>query len=559
MTRSLLGILLALAVTPAAHAAKNRAILFGGNCETDETGKIDTENQFQPDMETRANALSRIQWEVIPLYDGDQGDCRPGTTSPACAGIDVSKWSSAKLAENARWAKPVPRASKEELFGQLQAVLDDSSFGRGDQLLLNIDTHGSPNYPDSSHGICLSDGKMLPTNDPELLLLFRKLKEKGVKLGFNEESCFSGASVPAWSEFGCVLTPQTADSVSWGPGPSTQALSDLSAWTGMQRVGIEKLREVDLDADGRITMEEWYLGTLKAKHRMPMQPQFSGYPEGNSAGRAAILFRGQVTNERRDYSLAPEPSAGACLDARNDLRSFSYQLEQVLADLGIPTQPATDIEAALERIALKEGRLEKLGELEESARDELKLVKFQFLLELPADLEPFGDAILKAFAHSASFSRRQSPDAPATPLAFSADGRLFADLELPETRERIVARIIKNILATDPKESATPGRSFILLKAKVGAYLEHARKRNLGRLSTADYEKVRARINELVSSRTSATALEKEIADEKAELNPLVSAARVQDFLAYRKRTDLSPREAAALKTCADFTLFTFN
>jgi hypothetical protein len=117
-------------------------------------------------------------------------------------------------------ADPASSGNINHLKAELEKAIAD--FGKKDcnkehcQFIFHISTHGYPGDVSSpvsfglekekkvGHAVCLANNTKYYVSD--LKPYFTKLKEKGVKIGVIDESCFSGGSANELGDVACVLT-----------------------------------------------------------------------------------------------------------------------------------------------------------------------------------------------------------------------------------------------------------------------------------------------------------------------------------------------------------------
>ncbi len=75
--------------------------------------------------------------------------------------------------------------------------------------MLSIETHENQST-DGGHKICLGNNTWMDLNDPDLIKSFETLKNKGVKIGVLDNSCYGGETVKLLSPYGCVVSTQSA-------------------------------------------------------------------------------------------------------------------------------------------------------------------------------------------------------------------------------------------------------------------------------------------------------------------------------------------------------------
>jgi hypothetical protein len=264
--------------------AQNEAIIFGGvdpaNSPT---------NVFQTSFVSLASAFTKNGWQVEPLF-GSQADCTGCNSS----------WDVDPIARAAgKSPTDIPRASKTELLRKLDSAI--AALKSGDQLFLEINTHGVSAFPGGHESVSLAVydeadpngskdgifdstghqfGSML-VNDPDLIQRFRTLKNRGVRLAFGNDSCFGGPAAKLLEKYGCVITQTSSSKYGLGE-PISDSL--VSALTENSRL----LSPILVSGDGRVEMEDVFLGAVadatyginSPYYRPPfagvLEPQFSG-------------------------------------------------------------------------------------------------------------------------------------------------------------------------------------------------------------------------------------------------------------------------------------------
>ncbi len=177
-------------------------------------------------------------------------------TIDAIAGGSLARAATDQAAKSGTLIDPLKQALgltsdeiKKTTKANLIASLDKASqtLEAGDQMLLQIYTHGGPGYEGNAHTVCTTEESPanepnnqppnepntqvdtnLAINDPEVIAKLDLLKKKGVKLGFLDTSCFGGGSVPQLSRFGCVISTTTAKNMAVGFGVGLTLADQLS-------------------------------------------------------------------------------------------------------------------------------------------------------------------------------------------------------------------------------------------------------------------------------------------------------------------------------------------
>jgi hypothetical protein len=326
-----------------------RAVVFGGSCE-----EGSTTNDFHDSFVTISAALNGAGWDVRPLFAGDSAHCSVASTDPSCqgsspaanccpAGLDLTEWSVTAIAQAAgKDPSTVGRASKGALIQSLQQAATELS--PGDELLLVIDTHGygeqakGQTYWD--HGICVSSDRphgtvanfdpasnqmnaankegLMYMSDPDLQASLKKLQSAGVKMGFLDDSCYGGGSIPQLAAYGCTMASTTAQLVNFenddtsSGGESSNGISynlpdllqtDANTLTS-QSFNPKKI------TPKKITMEELWFRVL-ARSKIAGIPEFSGFMSdaatAESLGNWMNSIIGDVAYRRGNTPFTPNP------------------------------------------------------------------------------------------------------------------------------------------------------------------------------------------------------------------------------------------------------------
>lgn len=275
---------------------RGTAILLGGGCEDLDDRR---NNMSAAPIQAMESALGKRNWMVRPLY---------GRLS-----------------------------TREELL----AALDQAIAEKPPQLLLSFITHGRPAVSGMPHSLCVlgKDGKPapLPVNDPALHDRLRKLKDGGARIGITDGSCYGGASIDAFGQYGCVVTNQARDRVAWGNGVHESIARSTSPETG------------------NFTLEDAWKDALfndrAARLGYPLAPMISDFAED---GRADAFARALIEPLSRKHPGSKDPSEmirdiDYCLDRS---RSLEADISDLLADLERSVDGAAEpvLVAELERI-----------------------------------------------------------------------------------------------------------------------------------------------------------------------------------------------------------------
>ena len=299
-----------LAASP--PATKNQLIAFGGNCESLDRHPDLHENQFLKVMKNEISGFRAKGWAVTALFGGDQERCSvpsndprcdprsdPGKTLRQCCPPGISPYDAAWHVDSIANAAGVPTskvpvASKEALIRSLKNSL--STLESGSELLITLNTHGGPAELQHAHTICMANGSMMPVDSPEIVALFAAIKKKGVKIGIIDTSCFGGGSQEL-SKYGCVLTDQTQNRVSWGDlllESLNKFLPSESENAPLQSIPYASYPSRSNVQNSSITLEDVYLDALLrnsgAAYPLLDQPQISGFRSLTSFDEAAASF-----------------------------------------------------------------------------------------------------------------------------------------------------------------------------------------------------------------------------------------------------------------------------
>lgn len=312
--------------------AVSRAIVLGGNCEGawNRTGE---HNLFADTMSKLSKNLNKRGWQVESLFD------------------DAPE---AYAKRNQLPSSEVKTSTRQDLLDSLDKAISDK-LGANDQLLLSINTHGFPG------SFCMSDGNMA-ADDPRLLMRLQKLKDAGVRLAFTDSSCHGGRSVAQYSRFGCVVAGQTWNAPAHG-GTVNASLAALLADDD------DTLKKLDLPAfgpggivrakpgpDGKITLEEVFVGQLVSDRFGLNHAEISGFDDGNDMAEfVASLQEGYGWKPRRPLadvsSCLASPKAAALADMQKSIQALLNDIEtleeqnllntysQVYFHVGRPLQP----------------------------------------------------------------------------------------------------------------------------------------------------------------------------------------------------------------------------
>lgn len=113
--------------------------------------------------------------------------------------------------------------TKENYDSRIQFYMDQlesGELGEKDQLIIIINTHGVERKKDElTHSVFLGNDTPGTLNLDDLVRLKAKAKEKGVKLGIIDHSCYSGGSSALADDNTCVVTATTTHSVAYNNFP----------------------------------------------------------------------------------------------------------------------------------------------------------------------------------------------------------------------------------------------------------------------------------------------------------------------------------------------------
>jgi|GEM_PF-5177075 len=334
-----------LCIARFAYSARE-AIIIGGGCED----RFST-NKFIPIMEKLEEGFKKNDWKTTIL-------------------------SGAWGAKN--------KLTKKNLLEVLDKALADKSFRIGSQLFLSINSHGLPNTSGGSHQICLGfdDNErpiLLSLGDPDLTSRLARLKQKGIKLGFSDMSCFGGQTARDLASFGCVVTSQG---------------SDLSANT----YGVSgALSEALNSSDGikNYSMESLYVDTLLKGHTyqikdnkfppMPQTPNFSALIDDQKDLALLSIFP-EERDFKTDFSLS-------C----NILDDYLKEIDELYSDVTNITAFNELISSLRRRIIKQKNTQSRFQELskQEMEMNQFLFQKFSLDIIVPDELQKFPDLYLE--------------------------------------------------------------------------------------------------------------------------------------------------------------------
>jgi hypothetical protein len=345
-----------------------RAIVFGGSCE--EGSSI---NDFHDSFIQISAGLTSTGWDVRPLFAGDSSHCAGTAANPCPEGVDVTQWSVAPIAAAAKKdPSTVGRASKASLLASLDQASTD--LAKGDELLLVINTHGYGEQVKGQaywdHGICISSdqpggtvanldpatGKVNSPNkeglmymsDPDLQARLKKLSSAGIKMGFLDDSCYGGGSVPEFSQYGCTMSSTTSQQLNSETGDtSTNEDGSEESQNGIA-FNLPDLLQVDSDTlasqalnSHEVTMEELWLRVL-ARSKIAGLPEYSGYlkesAQAEALGNWMYALEGDVSFRRGDTPFTPNP--GKNIETATPLVSYAQTYLATLPAALLQTQAA---------------------------------------------------------------------------------------------------------------------------------------------------------------------------------------------------------------------------
>jgi hypothetical protein len=266
--------------------AKDSTLLVGGGCH-EQLGK-----EMARESNLYIEKMRTLGWEVGSVYGGKMNPkYRGGLTLDFDAVIDNTGEISLKS------SRSLTKENFIQSLSEQAEILKD-----GDQFLLNIVTHGS--YQKQGHVICLGDGTRLDLNDPEIHRLFEKMKNRGVKIGVLDNSCYGGQTVDLFSKYGCVVSTQVADFESFESDPDDPD----------QRLGISTMSRKLLDhkTDTSVTLEDVFVEASFNYDVPGVFPQMTGLDRIAKKGEKSSLVIMSESGMLDHFRNAGDESVNEC-------------------------------------------------------------------------------------------------------------------------------------------------------------------------------------------------------------------------------------------------------
>jgi len=323
-----------------AYSSENKAILFGGNCDPSlpvagsffDPGPKQSSNTFRLHFINATDGLVRQGWDVDVLFGNERSrctllstdvKCKPTPLSSECCanGIDPSRWTAQPIADVAKIPlSKLKKGSKEELWNSLDSIIKSESPPK--QLLLALLSHGSPEQDGKKHGVCLDDGSYLALDDPEFISRLRKIKDKGVRLGFMDGSCYSGATVNYLSPLGCVLSSQDKDDSTLAQGGVFMGLADIMRMDKNETKRLTSLSS-DFGRDKSMSLDDVFVKTIVSHPDMDVLGGFANRP--------------QISDFPAIYDICRKSEIGVFVDGSPEEKEYQCQekeRETFLKELG---------------------------------------------------------------------------------------------------------------------------------------------------------------------------------------------------------------------------------
>ncbi len=176
-------LILLLVNLPLLSFAKNLSLITSGGCESEDV------QGFWKESTGVGKLLSSRGWESRYLINGTPDQFRKAF--PALK-------------------NEIRQSSKKVFLQELQRAARE--LKSGDQLLLYLNSHGSPGE------ICIGgpDGETISYSDPDFVKTLKNLKAKGARLGVLNEGCYGGSAIDPLKDLGCVLSGAPASYTNWG-------------------------------------------------------------------------------------------------------------------------------------------------------------------------------------------------------------------------------------------------------------------------------------------------------------------------------------------------------
>lgn len=161
--------------------AENHMVVMGGG------GDSGSKTIFDSTYKTLMTSSAFSQWRKISVFDGGHSDTEKMI---------------AKYAKGSN--KSATTAGMNSTIADLQMAIRSGSIKKGDQLFLNIVTHGlSPTGKNLTHTVVTTNGEF---NVDEMKKLRDLAESKGVKLAIFDASCHSGYTLALATNKTCVVT-----------------------------------------------------------------------------------------------------------------------------------------------------------------------------------------------------------------------------------------------------------------------------------------------------------------------------------------------------------------
>lgn len=255
--------------------AKDYALILAGGCDN-----TLSQEMFEESF-SFADGLIKRGWDVKVLHSNSSTRADLNKTYDRNKGAFTTRYEFSKY--------KIDNFTREAIKSSLSTLA--SNVKKGDQVLINIITHGLPVSSAKGHIICLAEDPYQFNVDELKKMGLDTMYSKGAEIGILDNSCYGGESVATFEDKACVISTQT---------PRFPSITTMYSENEPLVFGITSVVNLYMKkSNKKLSMEDYYLkslaeypswSALKDPVILSVFPNMSGDYKGNLLSDHASIY-----------------------------------------------------------------------------------------------------------------------------------------------------------------------------------------------------------------------------------------------------------------------------